>query len=321
MIVIPLPIQDPIPLPRQIEVHAVAGWLHEHSNVERTHDDYHDLIRKFIQRLQGVGLNLDSSTQAVADVLQVWLAESTNPNRTTPLAHATMNKRRAAIASFYEYAVRRGYVTETPIRHLRKGEKVHSYANAVPIPSVEVKARMAAIDRSTHMGKRDHALLSIAFTTGRRLAELAGMRWEDIAISGESITITFRTKGGKTIRDTLWTQVANALMTYMHSAFGDDLALPPNQAIWLSYSSQNYRKPLGKAGIADICERYLGTSKVHTLRHTFSKAMLDSGATVVELADRLGHDNIATTNTYVRQLQSAENPYAQKLVELFGIGE
>ncbi len=71
--------------------------------------------------------------------------------------------------------------------------------------------------------------------------------------------------------------------------------------------------------IADVCQKRLGISKVHSLRHTFAKAMEDSGAKVSEIQARLGHSSLATTGRYLAALSQADNAHAEALVGLFGI--
>ena len=54
--------------------------------------------------------------------------------------------------------------------------RVKRYARSQALDVGDVKKRMAQIDRSTLAGLRDYALLSVALITGRRRAELAGLR-------------------------------------------------------------------------------------------------------------------------------------------------
>ena len=47
--------------------------------------------------------------------------------------------------------------------------------------------------------------------------------------------------------------------------------------------------------------------------------MLKAKADVRDIQQRLGHANLATTGIYLDALQSAENPYASAVVDLFGL--
>ncbi len=73
--------------------------------------------------------------------------------------------------------------------------------------------------------------------------------------------------------------------------------------------------------IADVCQKHLGTSKVHTLRHTFARAMEDAGAKVSDIQARLGHSSLATTGRYLAALNQADNAHREALAGMFGIEE
>ena len=73
--------------------------------------------------------------------------------------------------------------------------------------------------------------------------------------------------------------------------------------------------------IADVCQKRLGVSKVHTLRHTFARAMEDSGAKVSEIQARLDHSSLATTGRYLAALSQADNAHAEAITSLFGLGD
>jgi len=46
------------------------------------------------------------------------------------------------------------------------------------------------------------------------------------------------------------------------------LTMPSDSPIWLSFSNRNFSQAIGPRTIGNMCERYLGTGKVHTTRHT-----------------------------------------------------
>ena len=47
--------------------------------------------------------------------------------------------------------------------------------------------------------------------------------------------------------------------------------------------------------------------------------MVEKGAKVTDVQQRLGHANAATTGIYLQKLASADNPLADDLADLFGI--
>lgn len=97
--------------------------------------------------------------------------------------------------------------------------------------------------------------------------------------------------------------------------------LPRERPIWISLAARNgtFGHPLSIRAIALICEQRLGTSKVHTLRHTFARGLEDAGAKVSEIQARLGHADLGTTGRYLAQLHAGENPHLARLSHLYGL--
>ena len=79
---------------------------------------------------------------------------------------------------------------------------MHAYATAVALEYTEVRRRLKRIDRATLAGKRDYALLAVALQTGRRVAELAGLRWDAVRLLEDGKVKLFwqRTKGASSCR-------------------------------------------------------------------------------------------------------------------------
>ncbi len=69
-----------------------------------------------------------------------------------------------------------------------------------------------------------------------------------------------------------------------------------------------------------MCEEFLGSSKVHTTRHTAAFQMLQSGASLEDIRKFLGHKNAATTAIYIETtLVDYSNPFGAALEDAFGI--
>ena len=96
---------------------------------------------------------------------------------------------------------------------------------------------------------------------------------------------------------------------------------PRERPVWISLARRNgtFGHPLSIRAIAQINERRLGVSKVHTLRHTFARGLEDAGAKVSEIQARLGHADLGTTGRYLAQLHAGENPHLARLSHLYGL--
>ena len=115
---------------------------------------------------------------------------------------ATYNQRLAILSSCYRYAATHELLP--PVNPISRVERrpVHAYATAVALEYTEVRRRLKRIDRATLAGKRDYALLAVALQTGRRVAELAGLRWDAVRLLEDGKVKLFwqRTKGASSCR-------------------------------------------------------------------------------------------------------------------------
>src|SRR5579864_4919100 len=70
--------------------------------------------------------------------------------------------------------------------------------------------------------------------------------------------------------------------------------------LWINLANDtHYGQPLGYQGIAGVCKKYLGTSKVHITRHTFALLLQELGAKLTDIQRLLGHKNAAVTSLYL----------------------
>ena len=305
---------------------AIAAWLDaksKRSGSTKTTTAYREALTSFRAVLQKAGLDLDSpEPSGLALTAQGWAGLSSQADK-VGVSPSTYNQRLAILSSFYTYARRQGLFSgENPISRVER-RVVQSYGEAHALEYAELKANLAAIDRNMPVGQRDYALLSLALQTGRRLSELSALRKGDLKLEGATIVVYWRrTKGGKTTSDRLPTALSRVLADWLAGYYQKSFAtLPPTAPVWVSLSRRNEGQALGIQTIADICEKRLGTSKVHALRHTFARAMEDSGAKVSTIQARLGHTSLATTGRYLAALRQAENEHADALARLFGISD
>jgi integrase len=297
---------------------AIAAWLDSKSGRSgsiHTERIYRRTLADFRRELDRAGLDLDSSPRTIALAAQGWAG------RGTP-APATFNRRLAVLSSFYTFARKRGLLTgENPIGLVER-RSVQGYAGIEALSPADVRQRLAAIDRSTLDGLRDYALLNVALATGRRLAEIANLRWSHLHFDGERIRLHFaRAKGGKVMSDTLPAGVSRALTSYLRNLYGPHQGnLTPDAPVWVALSrNQPDRPALSVRSLEDVARKHLGVH-FHGLRHTFARTMEDAGAKVSDIQGRLGHASLATTGRYLAALRQSENPYGEQIAEALGLG-
>ncbi len=300
----------------------ISGWLHAKfgkSQSEETLYKYTDVITKFREILHKAGTDLDGDPALVAMLAQGWAAQGKGVGRES-VTGSTFNLKVTVISSFYEYAMRHNALQRNPMKLVdRRSMEPSDYAQ--PLDEDEVTKRLAAIDRSTLLGKRDYAIIALAVTTGRRKQELANLRFGDFRFGGTKTIVTWqRVKGGGKMTDELTAGTSAAIVAYLQEAFGRRLGeLTNDQPIWLICARNRAGQPMHSSALRKIWLRHLGVPKIHTSRHTFACAMENAGARLSDIGSKLGHRNLSTTSVYMARLHAAENPFAAKLEANFGI--
>lgn len=304
---------------------------------KKTAETYLATINGFRKCLVAPGMDLVMYPSAEApdyDTIRVRIAEqahdfavlSMRPGRAT-VSNNTRNLRLATLSSFYDYAGRNMKIPFANPIEIVDRSPAEAYAGAVALESEDVRSCLANIDTGTPAGKRDYALLQLLLNTGRRVSDIQRLIWADLRVSKAGmVSVSFKhMKGGKSVTKQLDERVSALLLSYLHSYYGADLGtLPLDAPIWVNMSeiSNGKCKPgvaLGYQAIRKICQKYLGVSKVHTTRHTFTLLMQEAGATTEELQEELMHSNIAVTQVYARHLKRAKNKHAAIVASMLGL--
>src|SRR5690242_12483272 len=133
----------------------IAIWLAEKTRRTRsraTERAYRDALTAFRAVLQAASLDLDSDPVLIATLAQGWA--DYRERGSGPVANATYNQRLAILSSFYQTAIKKGYLTANPITRVER-RPVDDYAEAKALDASELRQRLAAIDRTTLGGMRD----------------------------------------------------------------------------------------------------------------------------------------------------------------------
>ena len=215
---------------------------------------------------------------------------------------ATRNARLAAVHSLFRYAAPRApehaavisQVLAIPPR--RRDRAIVSY-----LTPEETDALLAAPDRTTWHGRRDHALLLLAVQTGLRVSELTGLTRQDASV-GAGPHVRCHGKGRKDRATPLTSQVVKVLRTWL-AELGPAPGVPlfPTQAgSRLSRDAVERLVAKHASAAADNCPSIKEKNVTpHTLRHTAAMSLLKAGVDTSVIALWLGHQDAETTQIYL----------------------
>jgi len=142
----------------------------------------------------------------------------------------TRNLRLTAIRSFFGYAAYELPERSDQIqRVLAIPAKRYSHEQVHYLSRQEIDALLAAPDRSTWSGRRDHAWLLLAVQTGLRLSELTGLTHDDAHI-GSGAYVHVLGKGRKERCTPLTAETVTVLKAWLNEpAHGQSRILFPNR--------------------------------------------------------------------------------------------
>jgi len=215
---------------------------------------------------------------------------------------ATRNTRLAAVHSFFRFASYRHPEHAGTIQQvLAIPQKKTEHRPRSFLTTVEMEALLAAPDRSTWNGRRDHVLLALALQTGLRLSELTGLRCQDVEL-GTGAHVKCLGKGRKRRDTPLDRATVSLLRAWLRERGGE-----PEEPLFASrqggrLSSDAVQRLVAKhaatarASCPSIESKRIST---HNLRHSCAMDLLAGGLDVATLALWLGHEKLESVNAYV----------------------
>jgi integrase len=181
-------------------------------------------------------------------------------------------------------------------------QRRHDRAIVSYLTSLETDALLAAPDRTTWYGRRDHALLLTTVQTGLRVSEVTGLTTQDITITTPGAAIHTTGKGRKERSTPLTRQTAAVLHAWLPEAgpAPSSPAFPTHRGTRMSADAVQRLVAKHAATAALSCPSI--TSKrvtPHTLRHTAAMTLLHAGVDTSVIALWLGHQSPVTTHIYL----------------------
>lgn len=165
----------------------------------------------------------------------------------------------------------------------------------------EVDALLAAPNRTTWLGRRDHGLLLMTIQTGLRLSEMTALRREDVVL-GKGAHVRCEGKGRKERCTPLTKPTVTVLTEWLREQGqrGTVILFPTARGGRLSADAVQYLVTKYEAVARRVCST-LSTKRVtpHLLRHTAAMELLQAGVDRAVIALWLGHESVETTQIYL----------------------
>lgn len=214
----------------------------------------------------------------------------------------TRNARLAAIHSMFRFAAYRHPEHAGSIeRVLAIPRKRIDRALVSYLTREELTALLEMPDRSSWIGRRDHALLSVAIQTGLRVGELIALRCGDVAL-GTGPHLRCQGKGRKERITPFTPSGVTTMRAWLSERDGapSDILFPSRRGGPLSEDAVQSLVGKYATAAARRCPSIAAKNVTpHVLRHSCAMLLRESGVDLSTIALLLGHEQIATTQIYL----------------------
>ena len=225
---------------------------------------------------------------------------------------ATVNRYLATLSHIFATALMEWrLVDKNPVREVSKKKEARGRIRF--LSDEERDALLAACAKSAWPAL--HALVLLAISTGARRGELIHLRWTDVTVDAPSPqALIQRTKNGDPRRLPLVGKALEAMRKLKLSNSGrSEFVFPRRGDPGRAYEAfdTHWHAALATAGIADF--------RFHDLRHTCASYLASQGASLLEIADVLGHRTMAMVKRYSHLAEGHKAAVIKKMAHARGL--
>ncbi len=213
------------------------------------------------------------------------------------LKDSSINRVLSSVKGLYNFGIRFGEISYSPFEHMR------SLTASRLLPDVfspEEMELLLSYPDNTFPGVRDKVIMELFYSTGCRIAELAGMNVLDVNLAKGSVLV--RGKGRKERFVFLADTTVTLLKRYL--SLRQKMAKPFDADAAAALVLNQHGDRMTVRGLRFVLEKYLqqlpGGKRLspHSFRHSFATHLLDNGADLRIVQELLGHSSISTTQIY-----------------------
>jgi len=209
----------------------------------------------------------------------------------------SVNRKIATLRKYFKFLLREGLITDNPT------SKIQSPKNVKHLPVVVEDEKLNAMLNSEEVfgddfeGTRDKLVLEILFGTGIRLAELVGLKEQDINIYDGTMKVLGKRNKERIVP--INHELKILLERYIDLKKNQNFDNISVTLIVTNKGADAYPK-----FIYLIVQKYLSyistqnKKSPHVLRHTFATSLLNRGADLNAIKELLGHANLSATQVY-----------------------
>jgi integrase/recombinase XerC len=209
------------------------------------------------------------------------------------LGSRSLQRLLSAIRSYYRWLMKEGLAEHNPAKAVKAPKAQKKLPATLDTDAV---TQLLNIQDDSPLAIRDKAIMELFYSSGLRLSELAGLRWDQIDAASGLVTVTG--KGNKTRVIPVGSVAAGALEKWRKARANFAGFEEPH--IFVSNRGTPISTRANQSRIRYWARRQGLPQQVypHLLRHSFASHMLESSGDLRAVQELLGHADISTTQVY-----------------------
>lgn len=211
----------------------------------------------------------------------------------------------SAVRSLFRWMLREGLAEHNPATPVRAPKSPRHLPATMDADSI---GQLLDIPCDTPLAIRDKAIMELFYSSGLRLSELAGLRWEQLDLASGMVTVTG--KGNRTRMVPVGRMASEALKEWRKAFINFASFEEPH--VFVSQRGN----PIAVRTIQTRIRHWAKHQGIpqniypHLLRHSFASHMLESSGDLRAVQELLGHADISTTQIYTHlDFQHLANVY------------
>ena len=283
---------------------------HERGQSEHTQKAYCNILNRFADWAKGE--SIERWNEVTLTHLLGYLQHQREDNNPEPedelkkrgrprsesakLSTASLDLEIAALKAFFRFCVQEEFLPTNHAENLSLPRRWKRLPKA--LTHTEIEQLLRPIEPITPASLCDHAMLELCYASGLRLAELRGLRMEQLRLDAGFIQVIG--KGNKERVVPVGRRAVEAIGRYLNAGRPKLVKEKSPGNLFLTSRGTEFAAVTLWTRIKKRC-RAAGIVRnitPHMLRHSFATHLLEHGADLRVIQELLGHSNISTTEVY-----------------------
>jgi integrase/recombinase XerD len=257
-------------------------------------------LQSYRSDLLQFGVFLDERGRTAEDAkaadVSDFLTELAHGNGRPGSTSATIQRKAAALRSFYRHLRREGIRESDPTAKLTSPRKSRKLPRVLGM--AEVQRLLAQPQGTDPMALRDRAILELMYACGLRASETIDLEVSHVDLV--DCVLRARGKGSKERLVPVGRTAARAVADYLRRGRPQLVGSRTQARLFVNFRGG----PLSRQGLYKVIGRHARTAGLadkmspHTLRHTFATHLLAGGCDLRSVQEMLGHADVSTTQLY-----------------------